>query len=43
MTSGYVEDAIDFDGLPFEFIGKPYRRAEIARKIAGVLEQRGSH
>ncbi len=42
LTSGYVEDAIDFEGLPFEFIGKPYRRAEIARKIGGVLEQRGS-
>jgi CheY-like chemotaxis protein len=39
FTSGYTEDAIVKGGrLTADFLAKPYRRAELARKVAEALE-----
>jgi CheY-like chemotaxis protein len=39
FTSGYTEDAIvKGGGLTADFLAKPYRRAELARKVAEVFE-----
>jgi PAS domain S-box-containing protein len=39
FTSGYAEDGIvQGGGLASDFLAKPYRRAELARKVAEALE-----
>jgi CheY-like chemotaxis protein len=40
FTSGYTEDAIlRTGGLDAEFLPKPYRRAELAQKVAEALRR----